>query len=68
IVLLDLNAIWTASSRNSGEYLLGGATSSSFPRSGQPYWVPVRELRGPSERRKNGKFDPQQRIAANGHA
>ncbi len=29
--MLDLNAIWTASSRNSGEYLLGGATSSSFP-------------------------------------
>ncbi|EKX66250.1 hypothetical protein STRIP9103_04569 [Streptomyces ipomoeae 91-03] len=48
IVLLDLNAIWTASSRNSGEYLLGGATSSSFPCSGQPYWVPVRKLRGPS--------------------
>ncbi|MFG2479915.1 hypothetical protein ACGFYL_34675, partial [Streptomyces fagopyri] len=38
----------TASSRNSGEYLLGGATSSSFPCSGQPYWVPVRKLRGPS--------------------
>ncbi|EKX64922.1 hypothetical protein STRIP9103_09564 [Streptomyces ipomoeae 91-03] len=48
IVLLDLNAIWTASSRNSGEYLLGGATSSSLPCSGQPYWVPVRKLRGPS--------------------
>ncbi|MET7782955.1 hypothetical protein ABZT28_45920, partial [Streptomyces sp. NPDC005388] len=31
-----------------GEYLLGGATSSSFPCSGQPYWVPVRKLRGPS--------------------
>ncbi|MEV4233382.1 hypothetical protein AB0J81_41245, partial [Streptomyces bobili] len=30
------------------EYLLGGATSSSFPCSGQPYWVPVRKLRGPS--------------------
>ncbi|EKX62014.1 hypothetical protein STRIP9103_05537 [Streptomyces ipomoeae 91-03] len=50
IVLLDLNAIWTASSRNSGEYLLGGATSSSLPCSGQPYWVPVRKLRGPSDR------------------
>ncbi|MEU8868993.1 hypothetical protein AB0D23_48965, partial [Streptomyces umbrinus] len=32
-----------------GEYLLGGATSSSFPCSGQPYWVPVRKLRGPSD-------------------
>ncbi|MGW1564309.1 helix-turn-helix domain-containing protein, partial [Streptomyces sp. NPDC002144] len=32
-----------------GEYLLGGATSSSFPCSGQPYWVPVRKPRGPSE-------------------
>ncbi|MEU9247829.1 hypothetical protein AB0D87_50075, partial [Streptomyces sp. NPDC048342] len=31
-----------------GEYLLGGATSSSFPCSGQPYWMPVRKLRGPS--------------------
>ncbi|MGW1564805.1 hypothetical protein ACWCQ1_51685, partial [Streptomyces sp. NPDC002144] len=31
-----------------GEYLLGGATSSSFPCSGQPYWVPVRKPRGPS--------------------
>jgi hypothetical protein len=29
--LLDLSAICTASSRNSGEYLLGGATSTSFP-------------------------------------
>ncbi|MFH9969818.1 hypothetical protein ACH4PR_52940, partial [Streptomyces mirabilis] len=34
-----------------GEYLLGGATSSSFPCSGQPYWVPVRKLRGPSQPR-----------------
>ncbi|MFE5086582.1 hypothetical protein ACFRFN_40980, partial [Streptomyces mirabilis] len=33
-----------------GEYLLGGATSSSFPCSGQPYWVPVRKPRGPSPR------------------
>ncbi|MET7729636.1 hypothetical protein ABZT44_55025, partial [Streptomyces mirabilis] len=33
-----------------GEYLLGGATSSSFPCSGQPYWVPVRKPRGPSLR------------------
>ncbi|MEU9413741.1 hypothetical protein AB0E08_49810, partial [Streptomyces sp. NPDC048281] len=31
-----------------GEYLLGGATSSSFPCSGQPYWMPVRKLSGPS--------------------
>ncbi|KPI13076.1 hypothetical protein OK006_11055 [Actinobacteria bacterium OK006] len=34
--MLDLNAIWTASSRNSGEYLLGGATSSSFPVQDNP--------------------------------
>src|SRR5690606_21036815 len=48
IVLLDLSAICTASSRNSGEYLLGGATSSSFPVYKGSYWVPVRKPRGTS--------------------
>src|SRR5690606_21977749 len=48
IVLLDLSAICTASSRNSGEYLIGGATSSSFPVYKGSYWVPVRKPRGTS--------------------
>ncbi|MET7686350.1 hypothetical protein ABZT12_39125, partial [Streptomyces sp. NPDC005423] len=42
-----------------GEYLLGGATSSSFPCSGQPYWMPVRKLRGPSLGRSRTREDPE---------
>lgn len=56
IVLLDLNAIWTASSRNSGEYLLGGATSSSFLVQDNPIGRPSGNFVAPQPPKRHGKI------------
>ncbi|WP_181690531.1 transposase [Streptomyces sp. NBRC 110611] len=50
MVLLDRSAIWTASSRKSGVYLLVGITLCLLVSwTGQPCWAPVQKLRGTSK-------------------